>query len=131
MSWTAELTRDGKWWHVRVPELDAVTQGRTLAEAEEMARDLIVLIEQDNGRQLDPDSIDLSVVVRLPGGVVEHLHRADELREQARETRQAANAEHAAAVRELRQSGVSMRDAGRALGLSHQRVSQLARISPV
>lgn len=126
MSYTMELTRSGKWWHVYVPELDRVTQGRTLAEADEMARDLIVLVEEDRGVPLDPDSIELHQRVQLPDGVVSHLRQADELREQARQTQQAALNEQSAAVQELRKSGVSLRDAGTALGLSHQRVSQLA-----
>lgn len=126
MSYTMELTREGKWWHVYVPELDRVTQGRTLADADEMARDLICIVAEDRGIHLDPDSIELRRTVRLPDGVVSHLRHADELREQARQTQQAALDEQSAAVRELRKSGVSLRDAGTALGLSHQRVSQLA-----
>lgn len=126
MSYTMELTRSGKWWHVYVPELDRATQGRTLAEADEMARDLIVLVEEERGVSLDPDAIELDQQVQLPEGVVNRLRHADELREQARQTQQAALDEQSAAVRELRKSGVSLRDAGAALGLSHQRVSQLA-----
>lgn len=126
MSYTMELTREGKWWHVYVPEVGQVTQGRTLAEADEMARDLICLVEEDRGVHLEPDAIELHRKVNLPDGVVAHLQHADELREQARQTQQAAVGEQSAAVRELRKSGVSLRDAGAALGLSHQRVSQLA-----
>lgn len=126
MSYTAELTRNGRWWHVYVPEVDQVTQARTLAEADEMARDLIVLVEEDRGVSLDPATIELHRNVQLPETVTNHLRQADELREQARQTQQAARDEQADAVRELRKSGISLRDAGAALGLSHQRVSQLA-----
>lgn len=39
-----ETYREGDWWVVRVPGLDAnYTQARTLEEVEEMARDLISL----------------------------------------------------------------------------------------
>ena len=39
-----ETYREGDWWLVRVPGLDAnYTQARTLEEVEEMARDLIAL----------------------------------------------------------------------------------------
>ena len=38
----ATAERDGSWWAVSVPELPGVfTQGRTWAQAEEMARDAI------------------------------------------------------------------------------------------
>lgn len=40
-----ETYREGDWWVVRVPGLDAnYTQARTLEEVEEMARDLIALV---------------------------------------------------------------------------------------
>lgn len=126
MSYTMELTRSGKWWHVHVPELGESTQGRTLAEADEMARDLIVLAEEDRGVHLEPDAIKLHRRVQLPDSVVSQLREADELRAQAKQSQQAAVDAQSAAVRELRESGVSMRDAASALGLSHQRVSQLA-----
>ncbi len=35
------ISKDGKFWLVEFPVLDAMTQGRTRAEALEMARDLI------------------------------------------------------------------------------------------
>jgi len=127
MSYTMHLTREGKWWHVYVPEIDHATQGRTLAEADEMARDLICLVENERGANLEPDAIELSRTINLPDDVTQHLRQADALREQARQTQQSALDEQAGAVQALRKSGVSLRDAGRALGLSHQRVSQLAR----
>jgi len=37
-TYTATATREGRWWLVRVPEIDGVTQARSLAEAEVMAR---------------------------------------------------------------------------------------------
>ena len=38
-----EVTRDGRWWAIRVPELDGVTQARHRGEIEEMARDYIAV----------------------------------------------------------------------------------------
>lgn len=127
-TYTAELRLDGKWWSVWVSEIGHATQGRTLAEADEMARDLIRLwVEEDHGTTLDPAEIELHLDIRLPDEVRDHLEQADNLRTQAQRTQQAAAEEQAEAVRTLRRAGVSLRDAGRALGLSHQRVGQLAR----
>ncbi|MBA8826842.1 cell wall assembly regulator SMI1 [Saccharopolyspora lacisalsi] len=111
-----------------MPEVDRVTQGRTLAEADEVARDLIsAMLEETDGIEVEPSAIELHLDIRLPDEVRTHLQQADELRDQAQQTQQAAAEEQAEAVRILRRAGVSLRDAGRALGLSHQRVGQLAR----
>ena len=40
-SYLVTAQRDGRWWLLRVPELDVVTQTRRLARAEGTARDLI------------------------------------------------------------------------------------------
>jgi hypothetical protein len=39
MRFEGVLIRDGKWWLAEIPLLDAVTQGRTRAEALDMVRD--------------------------------------------------------------------------------------------
>ncbi|CPV99762.1 hypothetical protein P5V67_01360 [Mycobacteroides abscessus subsp. abscessus] len=41
-----QVTRDGKWWMVNVPEIDQLTQARNEGEVEEMARELIA-VHQD------------------------------------------------------------------------------------
>ncbi|MEN4420659.1 hypothetical protein [Mycobacteroides chelonae] len=41
-----QVTRDGKWWMINVPEIDQLTQARNEGEVEEMARDLIA-VHQD------------------------------------------------------------------------------------
>ena len=43
-TYKANVTRDGKWWMIDVPELDAVTQARNEGEVQVMARDLIATI---------------------------------------------------------------------------------------
>lgn len=40
----ATAERDGKFWLVRIPELEGLTQGRTLAEVPVMAKDYIALV---------------------------------------------------------------------------------------
>ena len=52
----AEVSRDGKFWQVRVPEVARTTQARTLDEVEPMARDLIAIMDG-----IDADSFDLEV----------------------------------------------------------------------
>lgn len=54
--YTANVTRDGRFWHIHVPEIDRVTQARTWDEVELTARDLIACITN-----ADPAAIDLEV----------------------------------------------------------------------
>ncbi|TCN51768.1 hypothetical protein EV641_109159 [Rhodococcus sp. SMB37] len=42
-TYRVNVTREGKWWMVAIPELDELTQARRIGEAEAMARDLIAL----------------------------------------------------------------------------------------
>ena len=60
---TYEVTeqRDGKFWFIRIPELDGVTQARTEAEVSVMARDYIAVT-----LDVPADSFDLEVTL-LPG----------------------------------------------------------------
>ncbi|MFE7067407.1 hypothetical protein [Microbacterium sp. NPDC057658] len=60
---TYEVTaeREGKFWFVRIPELDGVTQARTDAEISLMARDYIAVT-----LAIPADSFDLEVTL-LPG----------------------------------------------------------------
>jgi hypothetical protein len=42
-SYDVEVTHDGRWWMIRVPEIDQVAQARHAGEVEVMARDLIAV----------------------------------------------------------------------------------------
>lgn len=38
-----EVTRDGRWWMIRIPALDGLTQAEFPGEIEDMARDYIAV----------------------------------------------------------------------------------------
>lgn len=116
----ANVERDGKYWRVRVPQVDRTTQARHLREVDAMARDLISLMHD-----ADPDSVDLRVHIELPEEVRRHLERAAELREQAARAQHEAAEEARAAARQLAAAGLPLRDVGQALGVSYQRAHQL------
>lgn len=42
-TYTVVATREGNWWIVAIPEIDGITQARTITEAADMARDYIAL----------------------------------------------------------------------------------------
>ena len=118
----AEVTRDGKFWLIRVHEIDRSTQALRYKDVEAMASDLIEIMED-----LRSDEYDLHLQVRLPSSVKDHQARAEVLREEARRKQADAAAENRAAVQELLAMGLSQREAGDLLGVSFQRVSQLAK----
>lgn len=124
-AYTARATRDGRFWLIHVPEIERYTQARSLREIESMARDLIAVMAD-----VDRDSFELSVEVRIPDGVEEHLQRATELRATEAQARAQAAAEVRAAASELKGAGISVRDIGALLGVSFQRAHQLTHGGP-
>jgi hypothetical protein len=42
-TYDVEVERDGRWWMVKIPETDGLTQARWLGEAESMARSYIAV----------------------------------------------------------------------------------------
>lgn len=115
----AEVQRAGKYWHIRVPEIDRVTQARKVAEIETMARDLIAIMED-----VPADSFELVVDLDLPNGAREHVDVARMYRRKADEFNRLAAEEARTAARALAKD-LPLRDVAEVLGVSHQRVHQL------
>lgn len=123
--YTAIVTREGKWWMVRVPEIDRITQARRLGEAELMARELIAVSE---GVLLDEVDVELSLAsVGGLSDVSERLAAIASNREQAAKLESRATLEAAALAKALSARGIPLRDVGAILGVSHQRAHQLVR----
>ena len=121
----AVATREGKWWIVTVPELDAVTQARHVRDIGDMATGLISAL-----LDLDDESIHVSVTLELPDSVAAVWSEAATLHERAVADEKRSSALRRQAVRELLTSaGLSQTDAAQVLGLSSQRVQQLAQQS--
>lgn len=123
-TYTALVSRDGKFWHVEVPEIDRVTQARNISEVDDMARDLIAIMAG-----VEPDSFELDVRIQLPDSVRAHLSEVERARGAETEARSHAAAELRAAAAELKNAGLSVRELGAVLGISYQRASQLTSSS--
>jgi hypothetical protein len=121
-TYQVEVSRDGKFWFVQIPELSRATQALRYKDVSVMANELIEIMTG-----LARDEYEVQLTVHLPDAVNDHLARAEVLREEATKNNAAAAAESRAAVRELLAQGISQREAGELLGLSFQRVNQLAR----
>jgi hypothetical protein len=119
-TWSVNVQRDGKFWLIQVPGLDGGSQGRTLAEVDEMSRDFIAAMTDS-----PESSFDIDVNIQLPADVVAHLAESERLREQAARARSQSAEEARIAARLLKSSGLTVREIGRALKISHQRAQQL------
>jgi len=112
------------WWVASVRELRGChTQGRTVDEARRRIREAMELFVYD------ARSAKLVDDIKLPAGAKKAIRTYASLRKKAdQEDRRAALAARRA-VRVLRGGRLKMsaRDAARLLGLSHQRVHQLAQ----
>ncbi len=117
-SYRATVTRDGRFWLVRVDGVGA-TQARHLRELDAMTKDLIVVMTGD------PEEVVVDYDIRLPAEVQDHLRRSEELRAASAEAQAAAAAEVRSAARQLHEQGMGLRDVGKVLGVSHQRAHQL------
>jgi hypothetical protein len=120
-TYKATATREGKWWVVDVHGVGA-TQGRSTSEAEAMAADLVHAMV---GVPLRDVSVEVDF--RLPDEVRSEAEAVREAMDEAAQAQERAAAMSRKLVHRILKSGMSKRDAARALGLSPQRVSQLTK----
>jgi predicted RNase H-like HicB family nuclease len=98
------------------------TYGRTLEQARRRIREALCLWVED------VDEAELIEQVQLPAPLRQALRRSESARARAEsERRNAQDVTAASALELVREHGLSLRDAGELLGLSHQRVQQLVR----
>lgn len=118
MKYTATCVRSGDWWAITVPQIKGVfSQARRLDQVESMAREAIALM-----LDVAPDSFDVEIQPDLP----QEVSRARKARTALREAEKSADQATTAAARTLLARGYTVRDVGALLGISPQRVSQLA-----
>lgn len=120
----AEASLGERYWLIHVAEIDQWTQARNLTEAEAMAKDLIAVC-----LDTPSESFEVELTISLPETVQRHLARAADRRSAAANAQSEAAGEYRAAAGQLKANGLTVRDIGTALGISHQRVQQL--LAPV
>jgi predicted RNase H-like HicB family nuclease len=123
--YTVRYQRDSSgWWVVTIPEVRGCrTQGRSIAEGRRRIREALGLFVGDDGAA----AAELRDDVRLPAGIRDTLRRAERVRAVAARTHAEAQEATREAVGELvGRVGLSVRDVAEVLGISHQRVQQLA-----
>ncbi len=124
--------RDGKWWAFEIPALFtpsprggkhrivAMGQSPTIEQIAADARDVIELWTED-------DDFDLHIVYRLPSQVEKTLDHAQERERAGRRALVEASDARRKAIQALRATGLTQAETAAILGLSRQRVQQLAQ----
>ena len=118
-----EVAREGKWWMIRIPEVDGLTQARRLSEVDYMARDYIALVTRT-----PIDRIRVHVAsIDIPGHgdiseSAQHLVEGRILAAKRAAEIQELTGQYA---RDLVALKIPIRDVADLLDLSFQRVSQL------
>lgn len=119
------VEREEGRWHIRVPDVNGYAQARTLRGAPAVARDLITRVTGRAG-----SSFGLKLEWVLPTEVQAHLEAAQRLRREEERANTAAASEVRLAVKGMAAAGMSVRDIGTVLGVSHQRAHQFLAAEP-
>jgi predicted RNase H-like HicB family nuclease len=116
-------TRAGEWWALEVPGVPgASSRARRLDQAEGAAREAIAVL-----LEIPADSFGIEVEPELEGPSGELLHVARIAREQAEFAQEEARTKTIAAVQTFAGQGMTVRDIGRLIGVSHQQAAKLLR----
>ncbi len=124
--YTVRYERDESgWWVAQVKEAPAaITQGRTIAEARRRIREALALALNDDAKAQKAKLVD---DVRLPADARRALARAQVARKRLEvDTARVQESTEAAIQQLVKRLGLSVRDVSELLGISHQRVQQLA-----
>jgi len=120
--WSVEVTRSGGWWAIRVRDLPGVfSQCRRLDQVDEHVREAIALMLDADDSEVG--TIDVTVVA--PPEIAELVQTVEQAEHTARDAVEAAASARKEAAQTLLDQGYPMRDIGRLIGISHQRVSQI------
>lgn len=116
--------RVGEWWALEVPDLPGVfSQAKRLERADEAAREAIAVM-----LDVEPDQVEVRVEPVLSKEEQEAVAEAERAQKAAREAAEVERLAMRKAAAVLTRD-LSQRDAGRVLGLTFQRISQLLQAS--
>ncbi|PRB19183.1 HicB family toxin-antitoxin system [Microbacterium sp. MYb62] len=119
------ISREGKWWMVAIPEIDGLTQARTINEAHKMAKEYIAVT-----LDVPLDSFDIHVQAERIG-TIEHVTQILEdikiERAEAEKMEREANERARDLAKALAAQDITLRDIGELFEVSHQRAHQLVK----
>ena len=117
----ATATRDGRWWLVRILELNVVGQARTVRDIRAVAIEVASL-----HLGVSEGDVDVHVVVRISEEAERLWEQAGQMEEEARAVQQRAAELRRAAVHQARADGYKLDAAAAAFGVTTSRIQQLA-----
>ena len=122
-TYTARARRSGDWWAIDVPELPGVfSQARRLDLVEGMARDALATM-----LGVSSDSFSVRVEPVVDDDLARSIERIRKLQQHQDRLQAEATELAAGTAASLVQRGYTLRDAGRVMGVSFQRVHQLTK----
>lgn len=121
-SYHVTVQRGDSHWLIHVVEIDRWTQARRLGETGAMIRDLIAVMTE-----VDPESVEFTMDLQLPLDAQQHVARAELLREESAKAQREAAEQWRAAASVLSDKGLTVREIGEVLHVSHQRAQQLVK----
>jgi len=118
-----EVTRDGRWWMIHVPEIGQLTQARRITEIVDMARSLIHI-----STDIPLNEVNVNIIGITVGGrdVLSEAADVKHARNAAAHAEKEALAALGDYVRHLTKAEIPVRDIAVLIDVSPQRVSQLA-----
>lgn len=123
MKVTARAVRSGTWWAIEVPEVPGVfTQAKRLDQVAGVVADAVATMTG-----ADAAAVEVQLVPAMRPEVQHDVDEAIRLRREAEEARASATEQLARVVDDVLREGLTVRDAALLLGISPQRVSQVAR----
>lgn len=117
---TVTAERGTNWWVLECAEAGSVSQCKRLGQAADEMREAIA-----HQLRIPEDGFVIDVVPVLPDTYRTEALAAEQSRKEAQEANSAAAAHARAAARALAAAGLSVRDIGTVMGISHQRAAQL------
>lgn len=118
----ATAYKEGRWWMISIPEIDALSQATTIESVPAVAADLAAIV-----LNVPAEDVAVHISYRLPEAAV----RAEEDWQHAKEDLSAAEAKVTDTLREyirtLRGSGYTLKDIGQVTGYTFQRISQILK----
>ena len=121
-AYTARFERGEKYWIVNIEEVQGChTQARTIQQGKERIREALSLYIGDAA-----ETVEIEVDAALPTSVRKVVDRSRIERQHAEEEAAKAAKSTERAIKAMLELGLSTRDAGDLLGISRQRVHQVA-----
>lgn len=122
MIYTVRAERSGKWWALECVEVPGALSQVTRLDQADQIREAIAFVAD-----VPEESVEIEVIPVIDEDTKAHMDAARRLREESHRANRQAAEEVRAAAQALAEAGLSVRDVGTIMGVSHQRAQQLIK----